>query len=183
RKPAQWDSLSITRFPIGQGLSCSPLQLVRAYCALANRGQLPKLRLIDRIRDPGKNKSIKMWTAKPVDIYHNPNTWKIMIDMMALVTREGGTATQAAIPGYDVAGKTGTSQKFLDGAYSHSKYFATFIGFVPAYKPAFVLLVTADEPKGATYGGTVSAPTFRRIAERTLIYMNIKPDPALLRDK
>ncbi|MFA6716954.1 MAG: penicillin-binding transpeptidase domain-containing protein, partial [Victivallaceae bacterium] len=183
RKPAQWDGLSITRFPIGQGLSCSPLQLVRAYCGLANHGKLPKLRLIDRIKDPGKNKSIKMWTAKPVDIYKNPNTWKTMIDMMALVTRKGGTATQAAIPGYDVAGKTGTSQKFIDGAYSHSKYFATFIGFVPAYKPAFVLLVTADEPKGATYGGTVSAPTFRRIAERTLIYMNIKPDPALLEDK
>ena len=106
-----------------------------------------------------------------------------MIDMMVLVTKEGGTAKRAAIPGYEVAGKTGTSQKFIDGEYSHSKYFATFIGFVPARKPAFVLLVTADEPQGASYGGTVSAPTFKNIAQRALIYLDIKPNPALLKKK
>ena len=183
RKLSQWDSLSITRFPIGQGISCSPLQLVRAYCALANHGKLPKLRLVDRVKAPGKKRAVKMWIDKPKQIFRNPSTWKTMIDMMVLVTREGGTATKAALPGYYVAGKTGTSQKFIDGAYSHSKYFATFIGFVPAYKPAFVLLVTADEPQGATYGGTVSAPTFKNIAQRALLYLNIKPDPALLEKK
>ncbi|MBU8902769.1 MAG: penicillin-binding protein 2, partial [Victivallales bacterium] len=148
RKPDKWDKLSITRFPIGQGLSCSPLQLVRAYCALANRGKIPELRLIDRIKNPEKDNAIKMWSPKAKQIFRNPATWKTMIDMMVLVTKEGGTAKRAAIPGYDVAGKTGTSQKFIDGEYSHSKYFATFIGFVPAYKPAFVLLVTDDEPQG-----------------------------------
>ena len=180
RKPRQWDSLSISRFPIGQGLSCSPLQLVRAYCGLANHGKLPKLHLIEAIRNPETKRVIKMWREKPVKVYRNPSTWKKMIDMMVLVTKEGGTARKAAIPGYEVAGKTGTSQKFINGAYSHSKYFASFIGFVPAYKPAFVLLVTADEPEGASYGGTVSAPTFKRISERTLRFMDIKPDPALL---
>ncbi|MDD5698668.1 MAG: penicillin-binding protein 2 [Victivallaceae bacterium] len=180
KQPEDWDGLSITRFPIGQGISCSPLQLVRAYCGLANRGKIPKLRLIDRIKIPGKDREIKMWIEPPKSIYRNPATWKTMIDMMVLVTREGGTATKAAISGYDVAGKTGTSQKFINGEFSHSKYFATFIGFVPAYQPAFVLLVTADEPKGATYGGTVAAPTFRRIAQRTLRYLDVKPDPALL---
>jgi cell division protein FtsI/penicillin-binding protein 2 len=180
RKLSQWDTLSITRFPIGQGISCSPLQLVRAYCGLANHGKIPKLKLIDRIRNPEKKNAIKMWTEPPKQIFQNPATWKTMIDMMVLVTQEGGTARKAAIPGYLVAGKTGTSQKFINGAYSHSKYFASFIGFAPAYNPAFVLLVTADEPKGASYGGTVSAPTFRNIAERTLLYMNIKPDPQLL---
>lgn len=180
RKPAGWDKLSITRFPIGQGISCSPLQLVRAYCGLANRGRIPKLRLVDRIKDPRKKRAVKMWAEKPKRIFRNPATWRTMIDMMVLVTQQGGTALKAAIPGYEVAGKTGTSQKFIDGAYSNSKYFATFIGFVPAYKPAFVLLVTADEPQGADYGGTVSAPTFRRIAERALRYLDIKPDPALL---
>ena len=105
-----------------------------------------------------------------------------MIDMMVLVTKEGGTAMKAAIPGYEIAGKTGTSQKFIDGEYSHSKYFATFIGFVPAYKPAFVLLVTVDEPQGASYGGTVSAPTFKNIAQRALRYLNVKPDPKLLKN-
>ena len=183
RKPAKWDKLSITRFPIGQGISCSPLQLVRAYCGLANHGKVPKLRLIDRIKNPEKSNAVKMWSEKPKQIFRNPQTWKTMIDMMVLVTKEGGTAKRAAIPGYEVAGKTGTSQKFIDGEYSHSKYFATFIGFVPARKPAFVLLVTADEPRGASYGGTVSAPTFKNIAQRALIYLDIKPDPALLKNK
>jgi cell division protein FtsI (penicillin-binding protein 3) len=183
RKPNKWDKLSITRFPIGQGLSCSPLQLVRAYCALANHGKLPKLRLIDRIKNPEKERAVKMWTEKPKQLFRNPRTWKTMIDMMVLVTQEGGTAKRAAIPGYEVAGKTGTSQKFIDGEYSHSKYFATFIGFVPARKPAFVLLVTADEPQGASYGGTVAAPTFKNIAQRALRYLDIKPDPKLLKDK
>ncbi|MDD5727893.1 MAG: penicillin-binding protein 2 [Victivallales bacterium] len=183
RKPADWDTLSITRFPIGQGIACSPLQLVRAYCALANHGRLPTLRLIDRLRDPSRKHPIKMWTPAPVQIFRNPETWKKMIDMMVLVTQEGGTARQAAIPGYEVAGKTGTSQKFIDGAYSHSKYFATFIGFVPARDPAFVLLVTADEPQGASYGGTVSAPTFKNIAQRALKYLDIKPDEKLLEKK
>ena len=181
RSPENWDKLSITRFPIGQGISCSPLQLVRAYCGLANHGKIPRLRLIDRIKDPEKSKAIKMWSPKPRKIFRNPSTWKTMIDMMVLVTKEGGTARRAAIPGYEVAGKTGTSQKFIDGEYSHSKYFATFIGFVPAYKPAFVLLVTADEPQGASYGGTVSAPTFKNIAQRALRYLDIKPDPKLLK--
>ncbi len=181
KKPAEWDKLSITRFPIGQGISCSPLQLVRAYCGLANHGKVPKLRIIDRIKDPEKNSAVKMWAEKPRQVFRNPRTWKTMIDMMVLVTKEGGTARVAAIPGYEVAGKTGTSQKFIDGAYSHSKHFATFIGFVPAYKPAFVLLVTADEPKDASYGGAVSAPAFRNIARRALLHLNIKPDPALLK--
>ena len=181
KSPENWDKLSITRFPIGQGISCSPLQLVRAYCGLANHGKIPRLRLIDRIKDPEKSKAIKMWSPKPRKIFRNPSTWKTMIDMMVLVTKEGGTARRAAIPGYEVAGKTGTSQKFIDGEYSHSKYFATFIGFVPAYKPAFVLLVTADEPQGASYGGTVSAPTFKNIAQRALRYLDIKPDPKLLK--
>ena len=179
----RWDKLSITRFPIGQGISCSPLQLVRAYCALANHGRIPRLRLIDRIKNPEKSYAVKMWSPKPKRIFRNPKTWKTMIDMMVLVTKEGGTATKAAIPGYEVAGKTGTSQKFINGEYSHSKYFASFIGFVPAYKPKFVLLVTADEPQGASYGGTVSAPTFKNIAQRALLYLNVKPDPELLKDK
>jgi cell division protein FtsI (penicillin-binding protein 3) len=93
------------------------------------------------------------------------------------VTEEGGTATKAAVKGYRVAGKTGTSQKLINGSYvGHHKYFASFIGFVPAKNPELVMLVVADEPSGGShYGGTVCGPTFSRVAEQTLRYMNVAP--------
>lgn len=179
-----WDTLSITRFPIGQGIGASPLQLVRAYCALADKGRLRKLRLVDRVENAELGVTIKNPYEKPAYIYRRPETHREIIEMMKLVTQEHGTAKKAAIKGYYVAGKTGTSQKYIKGeGYSHSKFFASFIGFVPADKPAFVLLVTADEPHGNYYGGTVAAPTFKSIAERTLRYLNIKPDkPEELQD-
>ena len=101
--------------------------------------------------------------------------------MMTLVTKKGGTAARAALPGYEVAGKTGTSRKYIPGrGYASGKYFSSFVGFVPARNPAFVMLVTVDEPHGAYYASTVAAPTFKRVAERVLRHMNIPPDPALL---
>lgn len=177
RPLAKWDKLSVTRFPIGQGIAVSPLQLLRAYCALADGGHLRKLRLIDRMEHRELGVAIKIPILKPVMIYRHPDTDRKIITMMKRVTQAGGTAKRAAIDGYYVAGKTGTSQKYITGkGYSHSRYFATFIGFVPADHPAFVLLVTADEPKGSIYGGTVAAPTFKKIAEQALRYLSIKPD-------
>jgi cell division protein FtsI (penicillin-binding protein 3) len=177
RSLTKWDKLSITRFPIGQGIAVSPLQLLRAYCALADKGHLRKLRLIDRMEHRELGVAIKIPLIKPVKIYRRPDTNRKIIAMMKKVTQRGGTAKKAAIDGYYVAGKTGTSQKWINGeGYSHSKYFATFIGFVPADNPAFVLMITVDEPNGSIYGGTVAAPTFRNIAEHTLRYLNIKPD-------
>ena len=95
---------------------------------------------------------------------------------MVTVTEPGGTATKAAVPGYHVAGKTGTARKYERGGYSTSKYYASFVGFVPAEKPAFVLLLTFDTPRGSIYGGTVAGPVWKAIAERTLKYMNIPPN-------
>ena len=169
------DGMTIARLPIGQAFNVSPLQLVRAYCALANHGKLPSMRIVDRLENTNAGVIKKLTSPAPKQLFKNPNTWAKMIAMMKLVTREGGTAKQAAIKGYSVAGKTGTSQKIVDGAYSHSKYYASFIGFVPAEKPAFVLLVSADEPKKSHYGGTVAAPTFKNISLRVLRHMNIKP--------
>ncbi len=188
RPLSKWDKLSVTRFPIGQGIAVSPLQLLRAYCALADHGNFRKLRLVDRLEHRDLGVTIKTPLEPPVKLYRHAATDRQIIAMMKKVTQHGGTARRAAIDGYYVAGKTGTSQKWINGYYdpktgtkihghySHSKYFATFVGFVPADRPAFVLLVTVDEPHGSSYGGVVAAPTFRRIAEQTLRYMNIKPD-------
>lgn len=172
----KWDSLSISRFPIGQGLAASPLQLVRGYCMLANGGHPIDLRLVDRIQNPQTGDIERFPVKYGPSIYRDSQTHDKIVSMMKLVTQEGGTATVAAVKGYYVAGKTGTSQKFVDGAYSKSKYCASFVGFVPADNPRFVLLVTADEPTGAYYGGAVSGPYFKSIAERTLKYLNIMPD-------
>jgi len=175
-----WDGLSITRFPIGYAILVSPVQMVRAYCALANDGKLPKLRLVDRIEFAEDGVVRQMPIDPPVQMFKNPETCAKLVDMMTRVTGEGGTAKKAAIPGYLVAGKTGTSRKFEKGKGYQAKYFASFCGFVPAKDPAFVMLVTVDEPKGGSYGGTVSAPVFRSIAERALKHLGIAPDPALL---
>ena len=172
----RWDTLSITRFPIGQGLAASPLQLVRGYCMLANGGYPVKLRLVDRLEDPVTGIVNKIPQEKTRSLFSNPQTQKELVQMLIRVTEPGGTARAAAVPGYYTAGKTGTAQKFVNGAYSKSKYIANFVGFVPAESPRFVLLVSADEPQGGYYGGKVSGPTFRDIAERTLKYMNVKPD-------
>lgn len=176
----RWDSLSVTRYPIGQTWCVTPVQLVRAYCALADGGRLRPLRLIDRIEDVQSQTLFKRALDEPFMIYKNPDTANKIVQMMSLVTQKGGTATSAAIPGYHVAGKTGTSQKLVGGQYSHSQFFSSFVGFVPAEAPAFVLMVTADEPKGSYYGGVVAAPFFKAIAMRTLRYLDIKPDPKLL---
>ena len=172
----KWDGLSITRFVIGQGIAASPLQLVRGYCTLANGGHPVKLRLVDRIENPATGIVRKMPITEEPSLFKNADTYTKIVDMMEAVTEEGGTATGAAVPGFKVAGKTGTSQKWVNGGYSSSQFYATFIGFVPADKPAFVLMVTADEPKGAHFGGSVSGPYFKAIAERTLKYMNIPPE-------
>gem|GEM_PF-271658 len=173
----RWDGLSISRFPIGQGVLVTPLQLVQAYAALANSGRMMQLHVIDRIRNPasGRLETIapreKRWAVRP-------RTAAGVVSAMKQVAREGGTAPKAAVPGYEVAGKTGTAQKVIDGQYSHRQFVASFIGFAPADDPAFVLLVVADEPsQNGYYGGTVAAPTFSRIAEKTLRYLQVAPEP------
>ncbi len=176
----KWDKLTITRVPIGYSINVTPVQMARAYCALANDGKLPKLRLVDRIEDPETGKIYQLPLEPPRQIFRRPQTGKEITQMLKGVTGPGGTAKQAAIPGYQVAGKTGTSRKSMGRAGYSSKYFASFVGYVPADKPAFVLLVTTDEPQGSSYGGTVSGPIFRRIAQRALNYMQIAPDPAQL---
>ncbi|MBN1865278.1 MAG: penicillin-binding protein 2 [Victivallales bacterium] len=183
RRPDAWDYLSISRFSIGQGLSMTPMQLVRAYAALAS-GKLHRLRLIDRLQDSMTGETITAPIEPAPLVFCSPEAHRQIIEMLKHVTRDRGTAKRAAVPGYSVAGKTGTSQKWVSpsagssgrGHYSNSEFFASFVGFVPADNPAFVLAVIVDEPQGSYYGGIVAAPAFREIAIKTLAYLNIPPD-------
>lgn len=170
-----WDGLSLSRFAIGQGILVTPLQMVQAYCGLANKGVMMQLRIIDRIEHPEPG-VVDMIQARPKARVLRPEAAEQMVAAMMTVTRAGGTARGAAVPGYDVAGKTGTSQKFVNGTYESGKHTASFIGFVPADDPAFVLLIAVDEPtRNGYYGSAVAAPAFSRIAEKTLRYLQVAP--------
>ena len=97
--------------------------------------------------------------------------------MAAGIADDLGTGTLAQVPGYKVAGKTGTAAKLDDdGGYSESRYFASFVGFVPASNPRLVILVSVDEPRGAIWGGVVAAPAFQQIAKFGLQYLEVPPD-------
>lgn len=175
RPPRRWDGLTISRYPIGQGISVTGLQMVQAYCAIANGGIMPQLHLVDRVRNPNEEAPVLL-SPPPRRQVARPAAIRDITTALSLVTEEGGTAKNVALEGYKIAGKTGTAQKLVDGSYENRKYVSSFIGFVPADNPVFVLLVTADEPSsGKYYGGTVSGPAFRRISDQTLRYLNIPP--------
>jgi cell division protein FtsI (penicillin-binding protein 3) len=165
----QWSGSTIGTVPIGHGIAVTPVQMARAYSVIANGGRLVRPYLIDRIDGESVAAGIgRRVVSKPVA--------EQMLDMLRGVVVEG-TGTAAAIPGYTVAGKTGTAAKIdSNGRYSSSRYVASFVGLVPASKPELVVMVMVDEPRGGYYGGTVAAPAFREIARFNLQHLEIPPD-------
>ena len=165
----QWSGSTIGNVPIGQGIAVTPVQLASAYAAIANGGLWIRPHLVERIGGVApaavpRRRIVRRWIARQVT------------SMLQNVVLDG-TGTLAQIPGYHVAGKTGTAAKpDPHGGYSDSRYVASFVGFVPASHPRIVVLVTVDEPHGAIWGGAVAAPAFRQIAEPTLQYLEVPPD-------
>jgi cell division protein FtsI (penicillin-binding protein 3) len=168
--PGQWSGSTIGTVPIGHGIAVTPIQMARAYAAIANGGVLVTPHLVDSVggQAPDRKRG-KRVVSKAVSTQ--------MLSMLRGVVIEG-TGTQAAIPGYTVAGKTGTAAKIDSetGEYSRSRYVASFVGLVPATKPRVVIMVMVDEPKGSIYGGDVAAPAFREIARFNLQHLEVPPD-------
>ena len=166
-----WSGSTIGNVPIGQGISVTPVQLASAYAAIANRGVWVRPHLVDHIGDGASVRAPRhRIVSRPVA--------KQVLEMLKNVVLDG-TGTLAAVPGYQVAGKTGTAAKVdPDGTYSKSRYVASFVGIVPASRPRLVILVSVDEPRGAIWGGTVAAPAFAEIAKFDLQYLDggITPD-------
>jgi cell division protein FtsI (penicillin-binding protein 3) len=165
----EWSGSTIGTVPIGHGIAVTPVQMARAYAAIANGGRLVRPHLIDRIdgRMVGTTRGPRVVSRAVSDQ---------MLSMLRGVVLEG-TGTEAAIPGYTVAGKTGTAAKIdPDGTYSTSRYVASFVGLVPATKPRLVIMVMVDEPHGDIYGGVVAAPAFREIARFNLQRLEIPQD-------
>ena len=136
-----------------------------------------QLRMIDAIEDEKNGKVTQPYNIGTETIFKKPGTHREVVRMLKTVTKPGGTSSQAAVPGFEVAGKTGTANKLENKQYVSGKYFSSFCGFIPADNPRFVIVITCDEPMGDNrYGGATSGPAFSRIAKRTLDYMGVKPD-------
>jgi len=167
----QWSGSTIGNVPIGQGIAVTPIQMASAYAAIANRGIWVRPHLVDHIGDG----------SSVFEPRHRIVTRRVSKQVLAMLKNVvlDGTGTLAAVPGYQVAGKTGTAAKVdPDGTYSDSRYVASFIGVVPASRPRLVILVSVDEPRGAIWGGVVAAPAFSQIARFDLQYLDggITPD-------
>jgi cell division protein FtsI (penicillin-binding protein 3) len=158
----------------GQGVSVTPLQLTMALAAFGNDGVLMEPLLAKEIVSP-RGEVLKQFQPRPLRRVLSPDTTRKMLAIMETVTKQGGTALEAVPPGFTVAGKTGTAQKLVGRAYSHSKYTSLFIGLTPAQKPALAIAVIVDEPKGAIFGGVVAAPIFREIAAQSLRFLGHYP--------
>lgn len=164
--PARWNAGTLANVPIGQGVSVTALQLACAYAAVANNGLWVRPHLT---KDPS-------WPKVSRQVI-SPQVAEDLRDMLKRTVEEG-TGKLAQVPGYTVAGKTGTAEKPLEGGlgYAQGKFMASFVGMIPANKPKLVILVAVDEPEKEHLGGTVAAPVFARIASFAVQHLGILPD-------
>jgi cell division protein FtsI (penicillin-binding protein 3) len=178
RPPARWSALSLPTLSFGQEIGVTALQMATAVSAVANGGYLMKPIIVRQVED-SKGRVVRESRPTAVRRVLDPATSDTLTDILRGVVRSG-TGHRAAIPGYAVAGKTGTAQKVeASGRYSMVDHVASFVGFVPASRPALVVLVSLDTPRGpANGGGDIAAPLFARIAEPALRRLAVPPDDA-----
>ena len=170
----KWRPIEQATMAYGHGLSVSLLQLARAYTVFTNDGQLLPLALTKRDGGPRSEGANVFPIGKPV---FSPATVHSVTRMMELAVLPGGTAPRAQVPGYRVAGKTGTAHKPEAGGYAEHKYVSSFVGFGPVADPRFIVAVMIDEPAGAKYyGGDVGAPVFSAVMGASLRLLAVPPD-------
>ena len=184
-KPIEkWSGYTIQSVPMGQEISVTALQMASAIGTIANRGVRMKPRLVKMIHMPDNTISPEAKNFnyfEPVVAQSGVISEKAALDMtdaMVAVTDDDGTGRLVAIPGYKIAGKTGTAQKYdpAIGTYSKKNYVASFAGFVPAYNPRIVCVVVVDNPRKSIYGGKVAAPIFREVCKAALEHLQVPAD-------
>jgi cell division protein FtsI/penicillin-binding protein 2 len=166
----KWSGSTIGNVPIGQGIAVTPIQLAAAYAAIANGGVWRQPHLVERVGGSTPN------TVARRRIVSTKLDAVLKTMLTGVVDEHGGTGNAAQIPGYTVAGKTGTAQKPGPNGYTTGKYVASFVGMVPVAHPRLVVLVTVDEPTTQIFGGVVAAPAFAQIAKFDLQYLAVPPD-------
>lgn len=163
--PLPWRPHLLSNVSFGHGIAVTPMQMVAAYGAIANGGVLKKPLLVKRVRKP--NEEPREFQAEEVRRVLSPQDAATMRLMLTAATEIKATGANARIPGYHVAGKTGTAQKVdaVKGGYARNEYISSFAGFVPAHDPRYVILIVVDNPQKAYYGSQVAAPVFAKMAQ------------------
>ena len=164
----EYSGSTMGNLPLGQGLSVTPMQMVAGYAAIAAGGVLRRPQLIEAVDGE----------PVPKPSGHRVISASVAADLRTMlegVLAPGGTASEVSVPGYTLAGKTGTAEVAENGVYSETKYVASFIGFAPARDPRLLVAVTVDQPQGDIYGGSVAAPAFGKIAAFALPYLGVPP--------
>ncbi|MCC6645388.1 MAG: transpeptidase family protein [Polyangiaceae bacterium] len=172
-----WVQVETAAASFGQGISTTTVQLAMAVSAIANGGKLMEPILVKRVLDGGGN-TVREVTPKVRREAVPANVAKTVAEMLVAVTEGEGTGVEAAVAGFKVAGKTATAQKAdpETGQYTHDRFTASFLGFIPADRPRLAIAVVLDEPMLTHAGGAVAAPVFRRVAEFSLRYLGVKPE-------
>ena len=173
KRPKDWGRRSVASISMGQEIGVTPLQMVSAIAALANEGVLMKPYVVSEIRGP-EGHLLKRVSPQVRRRVVSPETAHTVTKILEGVVTDG-TGGKAAIPGFRVAGKTGTAQKIdpRTGSYSVSRFVTSFVGYVPADNPRLAMIVVIDEPQGDAWGGTVAAPVFSRVGEQVLNYLGV----------
>ncbi|MFQ5520537.1 MAG: penicillin-binding transpeptidase domain-containing protein, partial [Candidatus Methylomirabilia bacterium] len=175
RRLSRWSGLSLAELSIGHEISVTPLQMVMAFAAVANGGQLLQPQVARTLLDAGQS-PLGVFDPRVIRRVVSPATTRALTQILTRAVSQG-TGRNAAIQGYDVAGKTGTAQKLdpLTGRYSRRPGVLSFMGFAPAQEPRIAMLVLVDEPTNARWGSEVAAPVFSAVGRATLEYLNVPP--------
>jgi cell division protein FtsI (penicillin-binding protein 3)/stage V sporulation protein D (sporulation-specific penicillin-binding protein) len=175
---SRWDGLTITRLPMGHAVSITPIQIHCAMGVIASGGILSRPWIIREIRDE-LGRTVAPYQPTPHRRVISSDTAETMARLLVEAASSEGTGKAAAIDGYMVAGKTGTTKKIIDGKYSSSHHIGSFVGFFPADNPQIQITVVVNDGHlptgGIAYGGVVAAPSFKRIGEQLIPYLGIRP--------
>lgn len=171
-----WDGLTITRLPAGYAVNATPMQVHQAMASVANGGHLLQPRVVRRVLDE-RGRTVVDFPRRERSRVISEESAQTLAAMLTRVVSRQGTARRAEIPGFAVAGKTGTARKIIDGRYSHRDHFSSFSGFFPADAPEIAITVVVDDAQlnGVAYGGLVAAPVFREIGEKLIDYYAMSP--------
>lgn len=174
---SNWFPSELGTNSFGQGIAVTPMQMIVAASAVANQGTLMKPHIVHQFIATDPSSGRELWyEVEPMSVRRaiSPETAATLVDMLVAVIEDG--PSKAYVPGYRIAGKTGTAQIPTPYGYHPSDTIASFVGFAPADDPQFIVLVKLDKPTASPWGSQTAAPTFRAIAERLFAYMQIPPD-------